>query len=947
MLAAVSAAAAAAGAALKKGFEVNAGVETATLGIKSLIASLTEVRDAAGTLATGPEKLAIAGQLAEKQMQKLRLLGLQTSATFEQLSAAYTQAIGAGSSAGLTLDESMELMLRITQAAAALGVPMEQLNQEVRSIISAQITADSTVGKALEASGVTSENLKAWREAGTLAEELGKRLETFREMSPETSATWTATLSNLSEGFDAVLGKMTKGAFEGVKKSLQSALDGIFDGDSLDLAHEFKGIESMAATAFDALGKALSSAISGVLDLVKEFSAWLSENRSTVEAIATAVGNVVKLVLDLAGVVAKLVAGAGDLLVKSGFIEAAMDAISIVVAAIYDTFTRLRIAVGEVGVALADWLVEPLQEALRLLSRFMREIPGIGHSVNQVVLDAANALPDPEKLRKDLEALKSAPRALDEFFKAREKRRAPDTSYADAYDPEQAGRDFMAGVSVGTSTPLKAPAKETKDKPADDARRARKALQDLLRAETEAAVKRAQAVREIESQALDARLEQHLITYRAYLDDKAKLEKSSLDDEMSAQRQHLAQLRAELAHETDDTGVKRLQADIAKAEAELFALSQKSVLIDAKLKLDVWKFERDVADLRVDIRANILDAKGQTLEAALLRLGKETERLLQDRRVAGNAELEALVREQAALSANRLRFDDVSKQAGLVQSSLTAQEDSINREVEAGLRTQLDGERAIRDARLASAAALEESVRAAKELAIASGDPALIAQAIELEQRYRELAGTLDSVAVSINESFFGSIKQGFQDLISGAKSFGDVLKSVISSVLSKLSELALSQLVGNLMSGFGGSGGGLGGLLSAGLSMFGFAEGGAVRGPGTGTSDSILARLSNGEYVLRASAVRALGLDRLNFMNTYGKLPAFATGGLVGGGQGLAGALTTQASAVNANIEVSPTVTIAAGQVADALAKESAFQRAVIAIVGDNGKRIRGAWGT
>jgi hypothetical protein len=39
-------------------------------------------------------------------------------------------------------------------------------------------------------------------------------------------------------------------------------------------------------------------------------------------------------------------------------------------------------------------------------------------------------------------------------------------------------------------------------------------------------------------------------------------------------------------------------------------------------------------------------------------------------------------------------------------------------------------------------------------------------------------------------------------------------------------------------------------------------ATGGAVRGPGTSTSDSIPANLSNGEYVIRADVVKRLGVD-------------------------------------------------------------------------------------
>lgn len=58
-------------------------------------------------------------------------------------------------------------------------------------------------------------------------------------------------------------------------------------------------------------------------------------------------------------------------------------------------------------------------------------------------------------------------------------------------------------------------------------------------------------------------------------------------------------------------------------------------------------------------------------------------------------------------------------------------------------------------------------------------------------------------------------------------------------------------------------------------------ASGGLLRGPGTGTSDSMLARVSNGEYVVRAAAVRRLGVARLNAINR-GSLPQFADGGLI-----------------------------------------------------------------
>ncbi|MCQ2029033.1 tape measure protein [Pseudomonas zhaodongensis] len=64
------------------------------------------------------------------------------------------------------------------------------------------------------------------------------------------------------------------------------------------------------------------------------------------------------------------------------------------------------------------------------------------------------------------------------------------------------------------------------------------------------------------------------------------------------------------------------------------------------------------------------------------------------------------------------------------------------------------------------------------------------------------------------------------------------------------------------------------------------FARGGPIRGPGTATSDSILMYGSNGEYMIRAAAVRKLGLPLLNMLNQGilpPSIPRFADGGVIG----------------------------------------------------------------
>jgi hypothetical protein len=72
------------------------------------------------------------------------------------------------------------------------------------------------------------------------------------------------------------------------------------------------------------------------------------------------------------------------------------------------------------------------------------------------------------------------------------------------------------------------------------------------------------------------------------------------------------------------------------------------------------------------------------------------------------------------------------------------------------------------------------------------------------------------------------------------------------------------------------------GGNKVGGVSVSGFASGGAISGPGSKKSDSILARVSHGEYVMQASAVDKYGSGFMHAVN-HGQLPGFAGGGMIG----------------------------------------------------------------
>lgn len=76
-------------------------------------------------------------------------------------------------------------------------------------------------------------------------------------------------------------------------------------------------------------------------------------------------------------------------------------------------------------------------------------------------------------------------------------------------------------------------------------------------------------------------------------------------------------------------------------------------------------------------------------------------------------------------------------------------------------------------------------------------------------------------------------------------------------------------------------------GRVGVGMAASTYAVGGAVSGPGTATSDSILARLSNGEHVLTARDVKAMGGQSgvYAFRRMLQQMPGYVGGGPVGGG--------------------------------------------------------------
>jgi soluble lytic murein transglycosylase len=151
-------------------------------------------------------------------------------------------------------------------------------------------------------------------------------------------------------------------------------------------------------------------------------------------------------------------------------------------------------------------------------------------------------------------------------------------------------------------------------------------------------------------------------------------------------------------------------------------------------------------------------------------------------------------------------------------------------------------------------------------------NPADITQTTGSEFDPQELVTDLkDGIAKPMDE-FSDKLTGSFSTVSTSLDGFGDTLQNISSRMSSGgSSEMGGLQTAMGLLNNIAGIAGGVG-------VIGGFSTGGYVRGPGTATSDSIPARLSDGEFVVNARATQAFGVHNLERINQF----RFANGGFV-----------------------------------------------------------------
>lgn len=352
--------------------------------------------------------------------------------------------------------------------------------------------------------------------------------------------------------------------------------------------------------------------------------------------------------------------------------------------------------------------------------------------------------------------------------------------------------------------------------------------------------------------------------------------------------------------------------------------------------------------------AEILNAQGQRFAAARVELDAQIAAL---ERLKGESDTGFAARQRALTEAGeaRIQFEQLQAQARAVFADIESARISIEALVARGIITQAQGQAQVAAIELERLPTLEAIGAEMGEIAATTKDPEQITSVNELGdavvrlgaeadlagQRVAELRATLEQVIASDISNFFA---RGIDD----AKSFGDAMRglalSVVQSLRQIVSQMLATLIVTRLLRGvIGAISGGLGSIAPTGGGGgggvgFGFASGGFVRGPGTGTSDSIPAYLSRGEYVIPARVVAQFGVDFFDDLRELqrplrplGRVRGYAGGGIVEGPPGRAGSRATLDVGLDDAL------------FAKRLETNGEFEKVVVRMIGRNRRAVKG----
>jgi hypothetical protein len=244
------------GAIVKQGFSFNQTMKDSEVAISNVLQQLAGLNSEASKAE------------AAKAMQQLIDLEPEAAGGLTDLVQGFMATVAAAQGVGISVDQNIKLVGKFANALANANLPVEQLGQEMRSILTGNIGADSSLAKIL---GITNEMIGKATEAGNLYEFLNTKIGLLGVAGDTAGVAFSTLNSALSKAAGALTADMFSDSVNGAK-SLSAAVDANIEsfkylgkalGDVIELSVKGIGLVAEFFQFNNAIGTMIGEALTG------------------------------------------------------------------------------------------------------------------------------------------------------------------------------------------------------------------------------------------------------------------------------------------------------------------------------------------------------------------------------------------------------------------------------------------------------------------------------------------------------------------------------------------------------------------------------------------------------------------------------------------------------------------------------------------------------------
>jgi hypothetical protein len=812
-----------------RGLQTQRQLEQVRLGIAGVVTSIGQIK-VNGIPVEGAQKFAVAMGLASGQLKKLQVDAINTTATFEQIAPAFQAALAPGLAAKLTLDQIREITVKIVQAASAIGLPLNQVDQEVRSILDGTIDQDSRVAHVL---GLSNEMVKKWKEQGKLAAELNKRLEGFATAGEAAAQTFDGLTSNLVEALNVFSAHATAHAFDALKAEFQKLLPELFDFKNAGLNKQFESLARLADDVLTRLVRIAGSIAQDIVNGLQRAAQFVQNNRELIDQVLALLEAAGKQLYQILGFFVQI---GTDTMTWRTTLLLVRDVLILVNIILAQAVSQLRQAAPFLQLLL---LAANLTARAHFGVGIGSPKEGTPRDVGAALAGGAIATSIPAAVSVSSSGTPAAgKKGSGEHSKVPELQRALDRATIEATLAEVQAKFERIKQDVDESV------QAIKDGLAD----ATVSISEAYRLEAAFADKSLQAEKDRIAAELAAAKQRRDLAVR------------DLDPKLKPEERRLA-----IAAED-----KKLAVEITKLEGERARLVEKTANDKARLVNEEAKAQQQLQDSMADIErqadalSNFAGTRAEAAAGEIEARFRETRRQLVANFGEASAQVEHLDELIQKLT-ERAKFQELAKDVENAFGRLRGEEDRLSDDVARGqisaadaLKKRLELERAVKRQ-------VYDTLAGLKAVAEQTGDPELLEAVKRLEHEWGNLGKAIDETAKRIDDTIRRGLEDTLTNIITRTKTVGEAFRQLAVTILAEIARILAVNFVEKLFGGIlrtNPQGTSIGGILAPILTDG--ASNGTQRGSSSGnvfgSIDSVLKGIPGIIINFNRSATQGLG---------------------------------------------------------------------------------------